>query len=94
MYFLLCSSESLDLKWDTLKDTLTSETTSSDEEQLRRDFFGTDLEQTVEKEKDVMGPATVQMAAPKQTGPVRPDIFQYVETMMKVHVHTEMQTRI
>ena len=91
---MLCSSESLDPKWDASKDMLTSETTSSDEEQLRWDFFGTDLEQTVEKEKDVMGPATVQMAAPKQTGPVRPDIFQYVETMMKVHVHTEMQTRI
>ena len=91
---MLCSSESLDPKHNTSKDTLTSETTSSDEEQLRRDFFGTDLEQTVEKEKDVMGPATVQMAALKQTGPVRPDIFQYVETMMKVHVHTEMQTRI
>ena len=74
------------------KDMLTSETTSSDEEQLRQDFFGTDLAETVEKA--IMGPATVEMPAPKQTGPVKPDICKHVETMMKVHVHTEMQTRI
>ena len=89
---MLCSSESLDLKCNTLKDTLTSETTSSDKEQLRWDFFGTDLAETVEG--DITGPATVEMPAPKQTGPVKPDIFKHVETMMKVNVHTEMQTRI
>ena len=74
-----------------LKDMLTSET-FSDDEQLRWDFFGTDLVETFER--DVTGPATVEMPAPKQTGPVKPDIFKHVETMMKVHVHTEMQTRI
>ena len=84
---MLCSSESLDLKHNTWKLT-----TSSDEEQLRWDFFGTDLAETVEK--DIMGPATVEMPAPKQTGPMKPDIFKHVETMLKVHVYTEMQTRI
>ena len=88
---MLCSSESLDLKHNMLKDTLTSET-SSDKEQLRQDFFGTDLVEAVER--DVTGPATVEMPTPKQTGPVKPDTFKHVETMMKVHVHTEMQTRI
>ena len=61
------------------KDTLTSKTLSSDEEQLRRDFFGEGKKpQSI---SECTGPAVLKLPAPK---PGQQNIFDYVDETLKV----------
>ena len=66
-------------KHHTSKDTLTSETLSSDEEQLRRDFFGEGKKP--QSTSECMGPAILKLPALK---PNQRNIFGYVDETLKV----------
>ena len=65
----------------TSKDALTTEPTSSDEDQIIKDFFG-DREKP-QSTGDCMEPSVIKLAAPK---PGERNIFGYIHETMKVYI--------